>query len=296
MSSALPPVVKWSGSKRSVAANLAAMFPQGRTFFDPFVGGGSILPHRVGTPAVSGDTISELVELWKFVKSAPAELADGYEVRWTELQRTGHTAFYRVRDRFNASRDPIDLLFLSRTCVNGLIRFNARGDFNNSLHHTRPGIAPQRLRRIILDWSRWVQDVSFVAADYRDTLATAAQGDLAFLDPPYAANKGRYRKASFDLEAFFSELERLNSIGVNWMLTFDGKAGDRAYAQLVPRELYRHAFAIETGNSPFPRLQDARVDAVTESVFLNFEPLTEPQRELLHDADQVGGRRRYQGV
>lgn len=268
----IAPVIKWPGSKRAVAAQLARMFPPAERFFDPFVGGGAILPYRAGTPAVAGDVIGELVSLWERIKRDPHAVADGYETRWSHLQAVGHTAFYDIRERFNDARDPVDLLFLSRTCVNGLIRFNARGEFNNSLHHTRPGIAPGRLRRIVLDWSRRLGDVTFAAADYRDTLASARRGDLVFLDPPYAANRGRYRLGDFELPAFFDELERLNSVGAHWMLTFDGSAGEREYARRVPAELYRHAFAVATGSSPFPRLQNAQLDAVTESVFLNFEP------------------------
>jgi hypothetical protein len=62
-------------------------------------------------------------------------------------------------------------------------------------------------------------------------------------------------------------------VGARWLLTFDGAAGDRDYARTVPPELYRHSFAVATGHSPFPRLQKAQIDAVTESVFLNFAPL-----------------------
>lgn len=280
----IPPVVKWPGSKRSVAARLAAEFPPTGKFFDPFVGGGAILPFRVGTPTIAGDTIPELIGLWTALKHSPGTVAAGYEERWNELQKIGHTAFYDIRSRFNDSRHPLDLLFLSRTCVNGLIRFNARGDFNNSLHHTRPGISPQRLRRVILEWSAWLQDVTFAVADYRETLSVARPGDFVFLDPPYTATKGRYHKTRFDLEAFFSELERLNAIGVRWMLTFDGSAGARTYSHALPRGLYDHTFAIATGHSPFPRLQNARVDAVSESVFLNFEPISKAQGQLMDAA------------
>jgi DNA adenine methylase len=234
-----------------------------------------VLPYRVGVPTVAGDIVPELIRLWTEIRDSPGEVAAGYTERWSKLQEVGHTAFYDVRRRFNSTRDPIDLLFLSRTCVNGLIRFNAEGDFNNSLHHTRPGISPARLRGIILDWSKWLQDVTFAATDFRETLRAVRSGDFVFLDPPYAASKGRYRKADFDVAQLFAELDRLNMIGARWMLTFDGSAGSRRYPQGLPRDLYQHTFSVATGNSPFPRLQDGKIDAVRESVFLNFKPLAE---------------------
>jgi DNA adenine methylase len=280
----IAPAVKWPGSKRSVAAKLALHFPQSGRFFDPFVGGGALLPFRVGTPAVAGDIVPELIGLWVAIRDSPSDVASGYEQRWQELQEVGHTAFYKIRERFNSTRDPLDLLFLSRTCVNGLIRFNARGDFNNSLHHTRPGIAPSRLRGIIFQWGKWLKDVTFAATDFRETLSAARRGDFVFLDPPYAANKGRYRKADFDVAQLFAELGRLNEIGVLWMLTYDGSAGSRTYSPGLPPDLYKHTFSIPTGNSPFPRLQSAKLDAVSESVFLNFEPLAEARGALTHAA------------
>src|ERR1043165_197304 len=138
------PVIKWSGSKRSVAAQLRHLLPRAYRYFEPFVGGGAMLPFRPSKDAVAGDVIDELISLWICVRDKPDKTAAEYEKRWQRLQNCGHTAYYAIRDDFNRTRNPHDFLFLTRTCVNGLIRFNGDGDFNNSLHHTRPGIAPQR--------------------------------------------------------------------------------------------------------------------------------------------------------
>ena len=289
--SLVPPVVRWSGSKRPVAATLARLFPRADRFLDPFVGGGAILPYRSGTPAIVGDIVYELVELWRLIQRNPDAVIHEYRERWTRLQDEGHLAFYEIRDRFNADRDPCDLLFLSRTCVNGLIRFNRRGDFNNSLHHTRPGISPDRLAKIVYDWSHWVQDVQFVASDYRETLEGVQSGDVVFLDPPYASNRGRYRKEAFTVEPFFEELARLNALGARWLLTFDGQAGDRSYEDGLPEDLYRHRYAMATGNSPFPRLMNSRLDAISESVFVNFDPPAEALCQLSQSGQQRGSVR-----
>jgi len=269
------PVIKWSGSKRSIAGALARLFPKADRFFDPFVGGGAILPFRPAEQAVVGDIIPELIELWRAIQERPEVVARGYTKRWNRLQSEGHTAFYDIRTRFNEQRDPLDLLFLSRTCVNGLIRFNSSGEFNNSLHHTRPGIHPLRLRDALMRWSERLRGVEFLACDYRETLSGAQKGDVAFLDPPYACNRGRYRKDDFDADAFFRELERLNGVGVHWVLTFDGEAGARVYEGGMPEGLARTRLAAPTGNSPFTRLMGTTIDPVVESVYLNFEPSSE---------------------
>lgn len=269
------PVIKWSGSKRSVAGILCKLWPRVDSesrYFEPFVGGGSMLPVRPIKEGVAGDTIKELVDLWVEIRDRPEEVVKHYARLWRQRQSEGHTVFYRVRERFNKERNPLDLLFLSRTCVNGLIRFNAKGEFNNSLHHTRPGIHPDRLSEIVSSWSRVLSGVNFLAGDYRETLGSVKAGDLIFLDPPYAGTRGRYHPDYFDFEDFYKELERLNSIGAHWMLTLDGQAGARTYGGQIPDSLYRASISIPTGNSPFTRLMNTSLDGVVESVYFNFDP------------------------
>lgn len=266
------PVIKWSGSKRAVANLLSSLFPATQRFFDPFVGSGAILPYRPASNAQVGDIIPELIALWQLIQKQPDEVGTQYALRWQRLQDEGHTAYYAIRENFNTSRDPHDFLFLTRTCVNGLIRFNSDGGFNNSLHHTRPGIAPSRLRTLLTEWSSISQGISFECLDYRETLSFVREGDVVFLDPPYAGNKGRYGKEDFDVKAFFQELERLNCIGTHWVLTFDGTAGTRVYEGGVPSDLYRQCLPLYTGNSPFTKMMKTGVDAVVESVYFNFDP------------------------
>ena len=224
--------------------------------------------------STASDVIPELVDLWLAIRDRPQALADSYENDWKSLQLLGHTHFYEVRDRFNQNRRPEDLLFLSRTCVNGLIRFNKVGDFNNSFHHTRPGISPITLRQVIHDWSVRVSKTKFVATDYEETLMEAVEGDTVYLDPPYAATKGRYLPNTLDLNRFWSVLEQLNKRGVFWVLSYDGYAGDRDYSSALARpiELAKRHMMVRFGSSPFPRVMNGRVDEVTESVFMNFYP------------------------
>jgi DNA adenine methylase len=276
MPSPLPPVIKWPGSKRSVAVQLAAHFPAFDRYFEPFVGGGAMLPFRRESSAIASDILPELIHLWITIRDTPQLAIDGYATRWQERQQQGHTVYYNVRDRFNRTRDPIDFLFLSRTCVNGLIRFNRDGDFNNSLHHTRPGIAPQTLARIIQAWSAAIQNVDFRTSDYTAALRSVTAADFVFLDPPYESTRGRYQAATFDADRLYAELDRLNRIGARWMLTYDGNAGNRNYAVALPSALFKTKIPIHTGNSPFPRLMKQSPDRVTESVYLNYSPPTAP--------------------
>lgn len=263
--------MKWAGSKRRVAAQLHALWPgPARRYLEPFVGGGSMLPGRPCAAAVAGDLQAELVALWEAIRDRPDGVADHYARCWHDRAARGAVVYDEVRARFNADRDGLDLLVLTRWCVNGLVRFNRQGAFNNSLHHTRPGIHPDRLTAVLGAWSRAVADVTFVAGDYRATLADAGPGDVVFLDPPYRHTRGRYQAEGFDPDGLFATLDRLSSRGVPWILTWDGRAGDRTYPGGVPTELFAGRLALTTGHSPFPRLMKTSLDPVAESVFTSF--------------------------
>jgi len=268
-----PPVIKWTGSKRTVAPLLAENFPQSENYFEPFVGGGAMMPYAKASKGYAGDIIPELIELWKKIKENPEEVASEYEKRWKSLQEEGVEVYYRVRDSFNSTRNCYDFLFLTRTCVNGMIRYNDKGEFNNSFHLSRPGINPDSFRAIVFQWKDAIQKIEFLNVDYRECLEKAKKGDFVFLDPPYGGTKSRYTQTEFVLNDFYKELDRLNSLGIKWMLTFDGKAGNRTYSFAPPTEVYKHHYSINTGNSAFSRLIDGKKDVIQESVYLNFEPL-----------------------
>lgn len=269
---ALPPVIKWFGSKRTVASELSQYFQITKKYYEPFVGGGAMLPFSRAEIGFASDIIPELIDLWNTIKNNPNLVADEYEKRWIMLQEKGQSVYYDVRDSFNKTRDCLDFLFLTRTCVNGMIRYNSDGEFNNSFHLSRPGIKPATLREVILKWSACIKNITFLNVDYRECLSSVKRGDFVFLDPPYGGTKDRYTQTEFNLEEFYNELDRLNSVGALWMLTFDGTSGERVYDFAPPSDVYQHKFTVNTGTSAFSKVIDKKKDIIRESVYLNFKP------------------------
>lgn len=266
-------VIKWSGSKRKLAKFIVPHIPETGTYFEPFIGGGSILGAIGPRKSYAGDVIPELIDLWDAIKDSPDTLANKYEKHWKSLQNEGHFYYYKVRESFNKKRGPAELLFLSRTCVNGLIRFNSSGDFNNSLHHTRPGINPDTLRDIIHEWSRIISKTTFLTTDYKKLLAKSKKGDIVYLDPPYMGNKGRYQKLDFQFDELWETLDNLNKKKVRWILSLDGRSGERNYSKALhePLRLSKQSFMLDGESSAFPRLLNNRLDKVKESLFMNFD-------------------------
>lgn len=268
----MQPVIKWSGGKRTQADTIFSYFPSDfESYYEPFIGGGSMMYRTQPKHGICGDICEPLIELWNLIKTSPEEVAEGYRKEWETLQDKGQSHFYDVRTRFNEKKNGQDLLFLSRTCVNGLIRFNADGDFNNSFHLTRKGIAPEKMKKIIIDWSDKIQNVDFLCGDYENTTSGATKNDFVYLDPPYFNTKGRYY-GTIGYERFLGYLEDLNTRGIRFALSFDGKRGDEDFTKDIPKELYKQHLYIPSGNSSFKKVMGGENLQVLESLYLNYVP------------------------
>lgn len=266
----LLPLIKWAGSKRSQAEGIINNFPKKfGTYYEPFLGSGSILGSLSPQKAIVGDICGPLIDIWGKTQIDPQKLINEYSKRWYNLQKKGYKYYYEVRDNFNKTKSPDDLLFLSRTCVNGLIRFNQNGDFNNSLHHSRKGIDPKRFEKIILEWSAIVKNYKFFSKDYRELTKSATSGDFIYLDPPYLNTKGRYF-GGIDVRAFFEYLQELNDRQIKFALSFDGLRGEKSYIAEVPKNLYKHHILIHSGDSTFNKVQNNKLESVFESLYMNY--------------------------
>jgi DNA adenine methylase len=271
------PVIKWSGSKRLQASRIVELFPSFETYYEPFVGGGSVLFEAKPKRAICGDICTPLIDFWKLLQESPRKLIANYTESWNKLQRDGYRYYYVVRDHFNKEPNPYDLLFLSRTCVNGLIRFNKDGKFNNSLHHTRRGIHPAKMAKIIHMWSQRIENVKFISGDYRETTKTVTKKDFLYLDPPYFNTRGRYY-GRIDFKEFVEYLGWLNERGIRFALSFDGTRGNMKYIAAMPQELYQQHLLLESGNSTFRKVMNNKVEKVRESLYMNY--CRRPQSQL----------------
>ena len=265
----IPSLIKWTGSKRSQARSIAGHIPEHQRYFEPFVGGGALL-YLSGRPgSVAGDIYEPLINLWETIQNSPQSVINDYEEQWNFLQNDLPNYYYAIRDRFNQNPNPFDLNFLVRTCVNGIIRFNDKGEFNNSFHLSRKGMQPGRFAKNVQKWHAAIRGITFVCQDYEKTLAEAAEGDFIYLDPPYAGNNMRYTN-NLDLTRFFRHLEELNQRNIKWCLSFDGQRGGSDFSHPVPEELYERKLLISSGNSAVGKVLNGPIEEVYESLYLSY--------------------------
>lgn len=280
---AVPSLIKWTGSKRSQVVAISRLVPPHTRYIEPFLGGGALLYAAAVPGSIGSDIYAPLVELWQLLQSSPALVIEDYARQWqaandeldsldlrhlppdTHLPRY----FYEVRDRFNRTPNPLDLNFIMRTCVNGIVRFNGRGEFNNSFHLSRRGMEPARFEKVVRAWEPALKGVNFLCQDYEVSLDCARAGDFVYLDPPYAGNKQRYA-ADLDLARLFKNLEQLNRKGVKWALSFDGHRGEQNLVHDLPKDLYQRHTLLASGLSAVNKVLNGPIEAVKESLYLNF--------------------------
>jgi len=265
----IPSLIKWTGSKRSQALTIASYIPEYKRYIEPFLGGGALLYIAAVPGSIASDIYEPLINLWKIIRDDPNEVICNYTEQWQFLQKNLPSYFYDVRDRFNREHDPFDLNFLMRTCVNGIVRFNSQGEFNNSFHLSRPGMAPKLFSSNVKKWHNKIQEVEFICQDYLKTISEAQTGDFLYLDPPYAGNKQRYTE-DLNIEKFFNSLEDLNSNQIKWALSFDGNRGDKDLIKPLPENIYKRHILIKSGHSAVEKVLNGPLEVVQESLYLNF--------------------------
>ena len=269
------PVIKWSGSKRSQSEEIIKRFPKEiDTYYEPFIGGASILFQLLHSDIkvnnyICSDINKDLINLWNTIKDNPSLLIKRYGEMWNELNADEDMDrkkqyFNKVRARFNEHRQSMDFLFLSRTCVNGLIRYNGKGEFNTSFHLTRKGIIPKTFNKIILQWSEVLNknNVKFVHRSYIDLISK--EGDFIYLDPPYIGTKGMYY-GTIDYDELWKWLKESDS---GYILSFVGTSGKEDGTYEVPSDLYTTHEYIYSGSSSFKRLKTQTTEYVEESLYI----------------------------
>lgn len=270
------PVIKWTGSKRSQSEEIVSRMPKKiKTYYEPFIGGGSLMFQLLHSDIeveniICSDINNDLITLWNTIKNNPKFLIDEYSRMWKEMKDLGDIDkrkeyFYSIRTKFNETRKPEFFLFLSRTCTNGLIRYNSSGNFNTSLHFSRDGIKPTKLEKIIDEWSTKLNErnVKFINQSYENI--QTKEGDFIYLDPPYANTKGIYYGV-IDYEAFWNWIDAQDG---KFMLSFDGKREEVDNTYAVPERLYSEHIYLKSGRSSFKDLKQQVVEVVYESLYIS---------------------------
>lgn len=196
------PPIKCQGIKTKLVDQIAAIAcpqPEGR-WIEPFCGSGVVVLNVQPKRALLADTNTHIIKLYKAIQNGTITtgiVRQYLESEGENLKSRGDNFYYEVRERFNTRGDSLDFLFLNRSCFNGVMRFNRQGKFNVPFGHKPNRFAPAYITKIVnqvrnLAEILYDKEWQFEVMDFRETLKTARQGDLVYVDPPYAGRHVDY--------------------------------------------------------------------------------------------------------
>ncbi|MDR0769186.1 MAG: DNA adenine methylase [Dysgonamonadaceae bacterium] len=187
----ISPFVKWVGGKRQLMDAIMEAMPKNisnYTYVEPFLGGGAVLFHIQPKNAIVNDFNSELINVYNVVKENLDEL-----IADLKKHRNESEYFYHIRslDRSEdfaktgkiqrASR----LIYLNKTCYNGLYRVNNAGEFNSPFgRYKNPNIINEPVLRAVSSYLN-SNNIQILSGDYDDVLKNLDKNSFVYLDPPY---------------------------------------------------------------------------------------------------------------
>lgn len=219
------PILKWAGGKTRLMPELISRLPESWDgYYEPFMGGGALF-FRMGPPkARVSDLNYELVNVYTVTRDRVNALIAA--LKGLEYDRD---TYYGMRALDPETLDPVAraarMIYLNRTCFNGLYRVNRRGQFNVPMGRYRDPVICQTER--LLQASARLQKADIVHSGYAEAVSDATEGDFVYFDPPYqpltsTANFTSYTAGAFDEEdqaSLARTFTELGERGVRCMLS-----------------------------------------------------------------------------
>jgi len=287
------PFVKWAGGKSQLLKVFERLYPgEFKTYYEPFLGGGAVFfdlyaKGRISR-AVLSDLNADLMNLWAAIRESVNELIAQLET----LQRkvNDRAFYYEKRREFNSIRlrenflDEPDirkaslLVFLNKTCYNGLYRVNAKGEFNVPFGRYRnPQLFDEANLRRVHQALKDRERIRLLCTDFQEAVKNAEKGDFIYFDPPYqplgkTANFTEYVAGGFGPE----EQKRLSEVfremderGCFLMLSNSSK---REFLEPLYKPYFEKDYVLEVKAARAISSIGSKRGPVKEFVIMNYRP------------------------
>jgi len=240
------PFIKWAGGKTQLLEELDKRLPKKiiengfiENYVEPFVGGGALFFYLKNKYNIKSayllDINPELIVSYKAIKrnnKKIIQILKDLENEYIRMSNEDRSDFYyKIRDSFNKEGKEFDyrhynakwpyraakLIFLNKTCYNGLFRQNSKGEFNVPFgRYKNPAICDENN---IIEVSKALENTSIMCADFEKSSRYIKKGTLVYLDPPYrplnaTSNFTNYSKEGFTddeqirLAKFFKKMDK----------------------------------------------------------------------------------------
>lgn len=247
------PFLRWVGGKQRLVKTLLANVPPfvadtdaTYTYYEPFIGAGSLLLALQPKKAVIGDVNKELVNTYQVLKTQPS-LVPQLQAE-LESYENNEDYYYHVRDEMDVgTMTPVQraarFIYLNRTCYAGLYRENRSGVFNVSYGKNEK--SKHDSMTDILPVAKYLQeaDITIVNGDFAETVASAKEGDFVYLDPPYypvtnTSFTSYHNGSGFDYNALYNTFMDLTDRGCYVLMSeSDCEHNREVYSKYILGEL-----------------------------------------------------------
>lgn len=174
------PFLRWAGGKQWLASRLAVLIPEyDHAYYEPFLGGGSLFFAARPKRAILSDINERLICTYIALRDQPKDVISILS-QWRNDVKT----YYEIRETEFEDNvwQSAQLIYLNKTCWNGLYRVNRQGKFNVPFgYHKRKVCNEEHL----LEVSEMLQNTEIICCDFQQSLNTTKAGDFVYLDPPY---------------------------------------------------------------------------------------------------------------
>lgn len=224
------PFLRWVGGKQRLVKTLLSYLPPhikspeadpAWTYYEPFIGAGSLLLGLQPPKAVIGDVNRDLINTYQVLQQTPSQITE-LQVELQQYQNDEDT-YYQVRDEMDVDslsnlQRAARFIYLNRTCYAGLYRENRSGVFNVS--YGKNATTKVDNMTDIEPVAKYLQtaDITILNSDFQQTVASAVEGDFVYMDPPYypqtSTSFTSYHKGSgFDYNALYNTFMDLTDRG-----------------------------------------------------------------------------------
>lgn len=252
------PVLKWAGGKRQILGEIKALLPREYNHFhEPMLGGGAVFFDLVPEGGTVGDLNPRLVNFYIQVRDNPEDLVEKCrsfspphsephrERDFSDFDRKGRemsTYYHQQRALFNRRPNGEDfdelqeaalLLYLNRTCFNGLYRENSDGEFNVPMgEYSNPDWVQEER---IIEASKALKQIEVHNEDFQNILELVEEGDVVYFDPPYkpmseTADFTEYTAEGFgkqEQERLLAVMRKLHQKGVYFITSNSGVMAEK---------------------------------------------------------------------
>ncbi len=273
----VPHPIPYQGSKRTLARQILSLFPsKTRILFEPFAGSAAISIAAALKKKCQhfhlNDINEPLITLWNAIINEPEQISKQYTKLWFAQLGNERDFYDRVREKFNKTSRPEFLLYLLARCVKAAVRYNFNGKFNQSPDNRRLGRHPSMMKNDIHATSTLFKGkCTLTSKDYKQVLNLATENDLIYMDPPYQGtfvNGGFRYYEDIEFSKFIESLKTLIVRNIPFILSYDGRTGNKTFGEFLPSHLELTRIEINAGRSSQATLL-GRNDTTFESVYLS---------------------------